>query len=128
SSSPRLWGMRKRPPMLAYDDIYDVYGRPSQVFRQPYAATVPGLFDMEHFFDDVLAGLPPTSRELLTASWFRAVSGNPAEGHAPGRRLLRGTVGRRLAGTGCRRPRRHPPGTVGGTATPNRSARSLRAC
>ena len=32
---------------------------------------------MEHFFDDVLAGLPPTSRELLRASYFRAVSSNP---------------------------------------------------
>jgi hypothetical protein len=49
------------------------------VFRQPYAATVPGLFDMRHFFDDVLAGLPPTSRELLRASYFRAVSGNPQD-------------------------------------------------
>jgi hypothetical protein len=63
--------------LLAYDDIYDVYGRPGDVFRRPYAATVPGLFDMRHFFDDVLAGLPPTSRELLMASYLRAVSGNP---------------------------------------------------
>jgi hypothetical protein len=63
--------------LLAYDDLYDVYRRPADVFRQPYAATVPGLFDMRHFSDDVLAGLPPTSRELLTASYFRAVSGNP---------------------------------------------------
>jgi hypothetical protein len=60
--------------LLAYDDIYDVYRRPADVFRQPYAATVPGLFDMRHFFDDVLAALPPTSRELLRVSFFRAVS------------------------------------------------------
>jgi hypothetical protein len=63
--------------LLAYDDIYDVFERPADVFRLPYAATVPGLFDMEHFFDDVLAGLPPTSRELLRSSYFRAVRGNP---------------------------------------------------
>jgi hypothetical protein len=63
--------------LLAYDDIYNVYGRPSDVFRRPYASTVPGLFDMQHFFDDVLAGLPSTSRELLRASYFRAVSNNP---------------------------------------------------
>jgi hypothetical protein len=63
--------------LLAYDDIYDVYGRTADVFRQPYAATVPGLFDMRHFFDDVLAGMPPTTRELLTASFFREVRGNP---------------------------------------------------
>jgi hypothetical protein len=63
--------------LLADDDIYDLYDRPSDVFREPYAATVPGLFDMEHFWDDILAGLPPTSRELLTASFFRAVRSNP---------------------------------------------------
>jgi acetyl esterase/lipase len=63
--------------LLAYDDIYDVYGQPADVFRQPYASTVPGLFDMKHFFDDVLAGLPTTTRELLTRSYFRAVSTNP---------------------------------------------------
>jgi hypothetical protein len=63
--------------LLAYDDIYDIYARPADVFRQPYASRVPGLFDMEHFFDDVLAGLPPTSRELLRASFFRAVRSNP---------------------------------------------------
>ena len=63
--------------LLAYDDVYNVYGQPSDVFRRPYASTVPGLFDMQHFFDDVLAGLPSTSRELLRASYFRAVSNNP---------------------------------------------------
>ena len=63
--------------LLAYDDVYNLYQRPADVFRRPYASTVPGLFDMQHFFDDVLAGLPPTSRELLRASYFRAVSNNP---------------------------------------------------
>jgi hypothetical protein len=63
--------------LLAYDDIDDVYGRLADVFRWPYAATVPGLLDMEHFFDDVVAALPPTSRQLLTASYFRAVATNP---------------------------------------------------
>jgi hypothetical protein len=65
--------------LLAYDDIYDVYEQTSDVFRQPYASTVPGLFDMRHFFDDVLAGMPPTTRELLTASYFSAVSSDPGE-------------------------------------------------
>jgi hypothetical protein len=34
---------------------------------------------MRHFFDDVLAGMPATTRELLTASYFRAVTSNPDE-------------------------------------------------
>ena len=42
-------------------------GRTSDVFRQPYASTVSGLFDMQHFFDDVLAGLPPTTRAAAEA-------------------------------------------------------------
>ena len=32
---------------------------------------------MQHFFDDVLAGLPPTSRRLLRPSYYAAVSKNP---------------------------------------------------
>jgi hypothetical protein len=56
--------------LLAYDDVYDVYGQTSEVFRAPYASTVSSLFDMRHYFDDVLAGLPSNSRELLTASYY----------------------------------------------------------
>ena len=63
--------------LLVYDDIYDVYGEPSDVFRRQYAATVPGLFDMQHFFDDVLAGLPPTARALLRPSYYAAVTNDP---------------------------------------------------
>jgi pimeloyl-ACP methyl ester carboxylesterase len=63
--------------LLSYDDIYDVYMRPSHVFRAQYAATVPGLFDMQHYWDDVLAGLPPTSRALLRAGYFDHVRNNP---------------------------------------------------
>ena len=64
--------------LLAYDDVYALFRRPSEVFRQPFAATVPGLFDMRHYFDDVVAGLPPTARELLTPSFFATVSQDPA--------------------------------------------------
>jgi len=62
--------------LLAYDDIYDLFDRPAEVFRQPYAATVAGLFDMRHYFDDVVAALPPTSRELLRPSFLQAVLEN----------------------------------------------------
>ena len=72
--------------LLAYDDVYNVYERTSDVFRQPYASTVSGLFDMHHFWDDVLAGLPPTSRALLTPSYYAHVTANP---HDPLRIRLR---------------------------------------
>jgi hypothetical protein len=63
--------------LLSYDDIYDVLGPLDRVFRAPFAGTVDGLFDMQHFFDDVLAALPPTSRELLTRSYYARVTGDP---------------------------------------------------
>ena len=63
--------------LLAYDDVYNVYGQTSDVFRQPYASTVNSLFDMEHFFDDVLAELPPNSRALLRSSYYASVIANP---------------------------------------------------
>ena len=71
---------------VAYDDIYNVFDRTSDVFRQPYASTVSGLFDMHHFWDDVLAGMPPTSRALLTPFYYARVTTNP---HDPLRVRLR---------------------------------------
>ena len=63
--------------LLAYDDVYDVFGEASEVFRHRFASTVGGLFDMQHFFDDVLAGLPPHARALLRPSFYANVTANP---------------------------------------------------
>jgi fermentation-respiration switch protein FrsA (DUF1100 family) len=63
--------------LLAYDDVYDIFQRTSDVFRAPFSSTVSGLFDMQHFFDDVLAGLPPTTGELLKPAFVAAVRANP---------------------------------------------------
>jgi dienelactone hydrolase len=60
--------------LLAYDDVYDIYRSTASVFRRPQARTVDGLFDMHHFFDDVVAALPPTARTLLTPSFHAAVT------------------------------------------------------
>jgi hypothetical protein len=38
---------------------------------------VGGLFDMQHFFDDVLAGLPRNSHPLLDSSFYASVNANP---------------------------------------------------
>jgi len=65
--------------LLAYDDVYDVYERTRDVFRQPYARTVPGLFDMQHFWDDILAGLPPTGRALIAPSYALRLMTDPRE-------------------------------------------------
>ena len=63
--------------LLAYDDLYDIYGQTSEVFREPYASTVSGLFDMLHYFDDIVAALPSTSRELLTPSYYAELTTQP---------------------------------------------------
>ena len=52
--------------LLAFDDIYDVYASTADVFRPPYAGIVDDLFDMHHFFDDIVAELPPPARDILT--------------------------------------------------------------
>jgi acetyl esterase/lipase len=65
--------------LLAYDDIYDVYGDPSDVFRPRFAATIPGLFDMQHYWDDVLAAHPPTARALLRPGYYEHVLNNRDE-------------------------------------------------
>jgi acetyl esterase/lipase len=59
--------------LLAYDDIYDVFDDDAEVFRRRFASTVPRLFDMQHFFDDVLVGLPRHTRALLEPSFYRSV-------------------------------------------------------
>ena len=41
----------------------------SDVFRPRYAGIVEDLFDMHHFFDDIVAELPPPARDILTESY-----------------------------------------------------------
>lgn len=62
--------------LLAFDDMYDVYASPSDVFRPRYAGIVDGLFDMRHFFDDIVAELLPPGREILTESYVAHLTTN----------------------------------------------------
>ncbi|MBH5335368.1 lipase [Streptomyces pactum] len=52
--------------LVALDRVHDVYDRPSDVFREPYATTVEGLFDSRHTLAQVAAGTPGRLDELLT--------------------------------------------------------------
>jgi hypothetical protein len=56
--------------LTSWNPLYDLYSSPSQVFRQPYAARVQGLYDGSHQDQQVLAALPPLSR-LLTPAYLR---------------------------------------------------------
>ena len=62
--------------LLAFDDIYDVYESIDDVFRRRYAGIVENLFDMRHYFDDVMFALPPPARDLLKPSYYAQVTTN----------------------------------------------------
>lgn len=65
--------------LLAYDDMYDVYPSLADVFRPHYASIVNDLFDMQHFFDDIVAELPPPARDILTDSFLARLATNRNE-------------------------------------------------
>jgi hypothetical protein len=62
--------------LLAFDDIYDVYGSTTDAFRRRYARIVGDLFDMRHYFDDVAAELALPAREMLKPSYYAQVTTN----------------------------------------------------
>ena len=78
--------------LLAYDDIYDIYGETSEIVQPPYDSTVEGLFDMRHYFDDVAAALPASSQELLESDFLAELMGDAQ--HPVRVRLLENAVDR----------------------------------
>ncbi len=62
--------------LLAFDDLYDVYESIDDVFRRRYAGIVESLFDMRHYFDDVMFALPPPARELIKPAYYAQVTTN----------------------------------------------------
>ena len=65
--------------MLAYDDIYDIDDDIAGVFRKKYARTVENLFDMQHYFDDVMAALAPHVHALLEPSYEAQILTDPQQ-------------------------------------------------
>lgn len=55
--------------LVAQNRLHPLYKDPSDVFRAPYAARVEGLFDGRHEEEDVLKGLAPSVRQLLTPAF-----------------------------------------------------------
>ena len=69
--------------LLAWNRIYHLYPRPAQVFRAPYDHTMPVLYDGYHTDAQIIAGLAPSPRALLTPRFLRLL-------HHPAGALLRG--------------------------------------
>ncbi|MEV0489631.1 lipase [Streptomyces atratus] len=51
----------------AFDRTYDVYDKPTDVFKEPYADKVEGLTDGQHNWQELAVATPGTLDELLTA-------------------------------------------------------------
>ncbi len=58
--------------MLAYDEIYGLFDAPSEVFVDPYADQIPGLYDGTHGAGDINNVLPRVPRALLQPAYLAA--------------------------------------------------------
>lgn len=56
--------------LVAQNRLHPLYKDPSDVFRAPYASRVEGLFDGRHGEEDVLKGLAPSVKQLLTPAFY----------------------------------------------------------
>ncbi|MGW3120899.1 alpha/beta hydrolase family protein [Streptomyces sp. NPDC001107] len=65
--------------LVAQNRLHPIYKNPAEVFRAPYAGRVEGLYDGNHEEDDVIKGLAPTLRDLLTPA-FRERLRHPSGG------------------------------------------------
>lgn len=62
--------------LVSWKSLYALYTDPHDVFMEPYAATVEGLFDGEHEFDEIVSALP-ASPELLLRPEILALLNHP---------------------------------------------------
>ncbi|MER5484741.1 alpha/beta hydrolase [Streptomyces sp. NPDC002812] len=59
--------------LTAQNRLHPLYADPAEVFRAPYAQAVETLFDGNHGFEEIVAGLPTSPQELLTPEWYENV-------------------------------------------------------
>jgi hypothetical protein len=62
---------------LAYNQAYQLYSSLDEVFVEPYASSIPTLFDGNHGSAEVLAGLPAVPREMLQPEFVAAFESDP---------------------------------------------------
>lgn len=55
---------------VAMNRLHHFYDDPAQVFQQPYASIVPGLYDGDHSEQDILAALSNSPGALLTPQYI----------------------------------------------------------
>ncbi|MER7249729.1 hypothetical protein [Kribbella sp. NPDC000426] len=57
--------------ITAWNRTVGLYDDPREVFQAPYAATVEGLFDGTHSYEDIVAALPDTPQKLFTPAFIK---------------------------------------------------------
>jgi hypothetical protein len=55
---------------VAMNRLYHFYDNPAEVFQQPYASIVEGLYDGDHTEQDILTALPNSPAALLTSQYI----------------------------------------------------------
>ncbi|MEM1271438.1 MAG: lipase family protein [Bacteroidota bacterium] len=71
---------------LAYDEVYDLFESPSEYFAEPYAQTIPPLFDGQNGAGTINDAMPRVPSEALQPDLLAAVTSD--ENH-PYRNVLR---------------------------------------
>lgn len=57
--------------LTAQNRLHPLWKDPSEAFREPYADIADGLFDTNHFEEEIIPALPATLKELLTDDYYR---------------------------------------------------------
>jgi hypothetical protein len=65
--------------LLSYNTIYQMFDDPAEVMVEPYASTLPPLFDGEHSGSQIDAAMPPSGipSEILQPAFLQAFSSDP---------------------------------------------------
>ncbi|MEU9047712.1 MULTISPECIES: alpha/beta hydrolase [unclassified Kitasatospora] len=76
--------------LTAQNRLHPIYKDPAEVFKQPYAGVVEGLFDGEHQEEEIVSALAPDVRSLVTPEFYDRL-GHPDGGLLDAIRLADGT-------------------------------------
>jgi hypothetical protein len=63
--------------ILAYDEVYDLYADPSEVFRPPYDELLPPLFDRRHAGGAIDAVMPARAADVLEPALVARFESDP---------------------------------------------------
>ncbi|MFJ3528236.1 alpha/beta hydrolase [Streptomyces sp. NPDC090132] len=59
--------------LTAQNRLHPLWKDPSEAFREPYAGIVDGLFDTNHYEEEIIPALPATLKELLTEDYYEKI-------------------------------------------------------